>query len=230
MNKRRLKYQAPAFVAAVILMLLAPIPFLSVTMIRRQAAQLVLDSTMGLTAAGQINADIAEGLSETLQAILTSNAEHRQFHLERITAIATATDRQLDLYKTSIFEPDDEQNFTQLIQCRDQYRQTRQRVLAAIPDSDPTTALKLFHSALIPQYNLYLAAANQLFRYNVYQATARGQNILHFCRFTQISQMIVGIVILLAGWLLPFLVMRLFDDPASYEMPVRPNSPDSPAP
>jgi len=217
MNTGKLKFRLPVILMALVLMVLAPCPFLAVTMVRKQATRLVQDTVLGLAAAGQINADISEGLSETFEAIMTRDDERRHFHFERIDAIAKETDIQLDLYKTSIYEAEDQRNFDQLLQCRDQYRQTRKRVLAAIQDSDSDAALKLFHSALIPQYGLYHNAANQVFRYNASEATSRGYSILRICQFIQISQVIVGIVIAIAGWLMPFLVLRLFDDPDLYK-------------
>jgi hypothetical protein len=112
------------------LILIGMLGFLSVGHLKKQAWAIVFDTMPGLFAAGQANASLAQGFNRTLLALQTDSPEQRAQLRKEITELTEETATNLDAYKASIFESEDQLMFDRLVECRLNYIGIREKALA----------------------------------------------------------------------------------------------------
>ena len=182
-------------VAALLLITVAIMGFISLERVKGKAALIVGDTLPGLADAGMANAALSEDFNHTLLMAMTGATEEQARYREASDRFAQESKRYLDQYEKSIFSPGDRINFIHLLERRKDYLETRQQVYGLVSVNKRPEALALCRESLLPAYKSYKAAGELLLAYNVHQGESRGDSILRFCRFTQYA--VAGCVIAL---------------------------------
>ena len=200
-HSRRLISFRGTVVAAIILVLIGALGFLSLDHLKHQANLIVNDTLPGLSYAGEANAYIVDA-SRTLLFVMDKDPQKRQEILEQIDTFSTRTTKYLTLYRQSIYGDEDWTNFQALIRERARYIQVRQRILNLASQGKENEAMVVYNESLLPIHKSVKDAADKLFEYNMRQGEARGKRIMAFCTVTQIVLGVASVLIFVIGFFL----------------------------
>ncbi len=199
-SRRLISFRGTA-VAALILVLIGALGFLSLNHLKRQAGLIVNDTLPGLSYAGEANAYIVDA-SRTLLFVMDKDPQKRQEILEQIDTFSARTTKYLTLYRQSIYGDEDWTNFQVLIRERARYIQVRQRILNLASQGKENEAMVVYNESLLPIHKIVKDAADKLFEYNMRQGEARGKRIMAFCTVTQIVLGVASVLIFVIGFFL----------------------------
>ena len=188
--------------AALGLVLVGALGFLSVAHLKRQAHSIVADTLPGLSMAGRASASMAQGFNRVLLLVLADDPEQKTKLQHEIEAQSEVTSSSLALYQQAIYEREDKALFRRLTECRQRYLETRQRVLNLAEQNQRQAALALYQRELLPTYLEHKDAGDKLFDYNLRQSQARGESIMRVCTVTQWVVAGIGIIVFLIGFVI----------------------------
>jgi hypothetical protein len=199
-SRRLISFRGTA-VAAIVLMLIGALGFVSLNILKQQASLIVHDTLPGLSYAGEANAYIGDA-SRTLMFITDEDPEHRKQIREDMTGFSARTTKYLNLYRTQINTEEDSTNFQALIHLRSSYIHIRNHVLDLASQGKEKEALVIFNETLMPAHLQVKKAGDRLFEYNMEQGRERGERIMKFCTMTQVLLAVASVVIFAVGFFL----------------------------
>jgi len=188
--------------AALGLILIGALGFLSVGHLKRQANWIVRDTLPGLSLAGQANSSMAQSFNCVLLLLVTDDAQQQSRLRQDIDTFSDATGSYLVSYERVIYGPKDKTLFDQVQSRRQAYLQVRDRALGLFNGHNQREALALYQRELLPAYEQYKAAADTLVEYNVTLGKTRGETIMRVCTITQWVVACMVIVVFLVGFLI----------------------------
>ena len=188
--------------AGVSLLLIAAFGYFSVSYIRLRAWQIVNDALPGIAYSGAAKASLLEAYENTLLSLSTTNADRRALYRKAMEESLVETTRNLDAYQTTIFDDKDRSLFEVLKTKREKYIEYRNRAVAVFDAGQREEALDLFWKSVQPAYKEYHQAGDALFKFNIAEGKAKGENIMRACTVTQIMVAVVGMGLFLLGFLL----------------------------
>jgi hypothetical protein len=207
---RRLRRLKPVIIGVVAMLAIGGIGFFMVWRLKNDAAGIVHDTLPGLVYAGQINSELSENFTLTLQAMNSNSPEEQYQYLKKISEGRARVGQGMDRYRrASRLEGEDRELFTRLVTSREKYKAIRQRVFDLVKQGRQKDALDLVESELRPANTAQKEASQALFDYNVRQGQARGERIESGCQRTEWVVAILCMGIFLGGFFTPFLAIRL---------------------
>jgi hypothetical protein len=181
------------------LLLVGTLGFMSLSFLKRQAAQIVTDTLPGLSYAGEANTYLADGY-RTLMFVVADDAERRAELRTQMHTLAQRTSYYLSKYSTQMNSEEDRTNFVALVHARREFVQVRDKVMALASEGKRDEALALFHQSLIPIQAKVKTAGQRLLEFNMREGQSRGHAITVVCTTTQIIVAGIVIVIFLLGF------------------------------
>ena len=190
-------------VALITLLLLGAVGVLSLSYLKETAREIVLDTLPGLSYAAEANAYLADAY-RTLLIITTEDPKEREETRQTMESLVARTSDDLERYKASIFEAEDQANYDQLLKLRQEFFTQRLEVLKLADAGKKPEALALFHQALIPKQKELKQAGNRLVEYNMRQGQQRGHAIMTICTWTQAGVALFVVAVFLLGFFVGF--------------------------
>ncbi len=177
------------------LLLIGVLGFLPVNYLKNQAQQIVNDTLPGLSYAGEANASMAKAFNRTLLLVLTDNAKRRDQLQKEIDSLTQVTSERLDAYKKQIYTREDQALFDKVMERRAKYLAIRDRATALVESNRRQEGIAVYEAELLPVYDQYNEAVDNLLGYNTREGASRGQTIMTVCTVTEFA--VAGIAILL---------------------------------
>jgi glycosyltransferase involved in cell wall biosynthesis len=184
------------------LVLVGLMGFLSVSHVKRQARAIAEETLPGLTDAGEAAASQAQGVQGVLLLVMSDDPQRRQQLRAEIARATQATTAHLATYKASIFQPEDRSLYAAVLKERRDYLRVREDVISLAESNRRPEAIAACVEKLLPAYQRYRAATDQLFEYNVQEAKARGHTIMTICTVTQWAVAGIAIIVFILGFLI----------------------------
>lgn len=186
--------------AALVLVLIGAVGFVSLTWLQRNAERIVTDTLPGLALAGASNADLAQAFNRTLLLLLTVSPEQRARLSTEIEVFSQRTTDHLHEYERQIRDLDDRTNFDRLITARTNYLAIRSRMMMLAETNRHSEAVIICQEELLPAYTAYKEAGEALFRYNRAQGELQSRRIMTACRYTRLAVAFITVVVFVGGF------------------------------
>ena len=190
--------------ALLVFLVVAVIGFLSVNSLKREALLVARDTLPGLINAGNANNLMEDNFLRSLSLADLKTAEERDTYLQQIELASKRTEFYMKEYEAAIFSDEDRANFQKLMETRKQYDAVRLQFFDLVRKGNQDAALAFFKASVMPAYDKYNTAGNNLFDYNVKVGKTRGEKILMLSCVTPIVVGLFGVAIFIVGALVGF--------------------------
>jgi hypothetical protein len=134
----------------------------------------------------------------------SDNPANRKAYRAEMEAFSLKVAEDLKHYQELISEVDEGRIFARAIQAREHYIEIRDRIFPLLDANKNQEAILYYQSQILPAYQPYKRAVDELFVYNVKQGRERGDSAVAICRVTQIAMILLGIALFATGFLFGF--------------------------
>ena len=189
---RRELFIAGALVAAIFLVV-AGAGWFTVRKLHETSRMLVVDTLPGLVDAGLAGQRIHDNRHLMHEMLFPHTSAELARMIEQVKT--NGTDALWLDYTSSIFEPEDQQNYQGMILVRSNYLHGSQQFLELVTAGKTDEASAFFTGELSQRFQRYNDAVKRLFDYNMRQGIVRGKSILNAAIYA--PWMIAGLCVLL---------------------------------
>jgi glycosyltransferase involved in cell wall biosynthesis len=185
----------------IMLLLIGMLGFVSLSRLKSVAKDISQDTLPALSLAGQANAYLADA-SRVVLYILEAEPARRAEIRKEIDTLSARTTSYLEDYRAAIHSPKKQSLYNALVSERQDYIQTRNRILELAATGQPTEALQQFQDILLPKHRRIKAAGDDLINFDIREGEARSKEIMHSCTLTQILVAAIGVLVFIFGFII----------------------------
>lgn len=185
----------------IMLLLIGMLGFVSLSRLKSVAKDISQDTLPALSLAGQANAYLADA-SRVVLYILEAEPARRAEIRQEIDILSARTTSYLEDYRAAIHSPQKQSLYNALVSERQDYIQTRNRILELAATGQQTEALQQFQDVLLPKHRRIKAAGDDLINFDIREGEARSKEIMHSCTLTQILVAAIGVLVFIFGFII----------------------------
>ena len=183
--------------AAAIFLAVAGAGWFTVRELHEYSSKLVEDTLPGLVDSGLAG----ERMHDNRHTMREMLFPHTASELDQLIGVlgTSRTEALWQDYATTIYEPEDQQNFQNMMQARSNYLAGEPRLFALVKAGRIPEATAHFHGGSWDAFARYETGVRTLFEYNVQQGRHRAKFLLEINRYVQGVIAIFGLVLFLLG-------------------------------
>ena len=178
----RKEFLVITLVAVVLFLAVAGAGWSAILKLQNTSKMLVVDTLPGLVDTGQAIERMNDN-RRTMFGMLNARTGAERAQLLALVR-TNSTDTLWSDYTTSIFEPEDRQNYQAMVLVRSNYLQGCEAYFEMLSVGKTNEASNFFYGDLSRNFRSYNEAAKKLFNYNVRQGKDRGEIIIHITSFS----------------------------------------------
>lgn len=186
----------------IVLLLVVTSPLTTVWLIKQQAKQIVEDDLRALTTSSLASMNVSEGFLQTASAVRENNSDLSAI-LARLVETTGNVDAQYEAHRQTLQTNREREMFDELIRCRQEYRQTREKIFQLLKQGEAELARMVFSNECEPKYEIYAGALGAVVQNNVSKARDSGRKIINLCNWLLVIQIILLGFFFIYGFFVP---------------------------
>ena len=167
--------------ATAVFILVALASSLASRAVQREASNIALDTLPGLVNAGGAISIMQENWLRLNLALSSASPSERAALMQEIRA--SSNQGLWQDYGQSVYDPQDEKNYSQLLAARSSFVRLREQSLSLTDTQSASEAKTFFEHKLAPAYADYQARSKKLFEYNAKIGRERAARVIRISRF-----------------------------------------------
>jgi CHASE3 domain sensor protein len=190
--------------AMLVLLVVTAVCLFSINGLKREVTHLVQQTLPGLQYAAMADSLLCDGYIRCLNLVSTSSPEDLAGNLQQIEEATRQTDVYLEKYRDTIFDKEDQANYSQVQIVRDDYLRNRDKFFALLKEQRRTDALHCLKTDVTPAYNNYSQFMSRMFEHKVKIGEIRRDQVMVLSFMTPIVVSILFILLFVLGLLVSF--------------------------